>query len=179
MDPAVVAFDHILEVETPHGDEPQREWVVEGNETKEMLCAEIPCAPVFLCDGDGDWMQLEKTVKTERTLFRLHSAREFEFTAYAADETKWTLRYTCPGVPIWTRLRHLFTVPKIVVPVQWISHDRYPVNELRAAFLQAVENDDDVLTQFVERNDLVGQLKAAEGFGDFVRIWDSLGADCG
>ena len=137
----------------------------------------IPHAPVFLCDSDGDWIELENNVASERTLFRLRSNRRYEFIAYAPDETKWTMMYESRGFSIWTRLTQYVRMPKVVVPVRWIRCGQYHVDELRAAFLRAVEKDDDALTQFVERDDLVNRLKAATTFAEFVRVWEWLAMD--
>jgi hypothetical protein len=138
---------------------------------------DLPVAPLFLCDAKGDWIELETLVATKRILMRLDSGKEYNFTAYAANGTKWIMRYESPGFSIWSRLSQFRRTPKVVVPVRWDRRGTYNVDELRAVFLKAVEHDDDVLTQFVERDDLISRLKAASSFKDFVGVWEWLGMD--
>jgi len=137
----------------------------------------LPVAPLFLCDAEGDWIELESLVATERTLLRNDPRKKYEFIAYAAEETKWVMRYESPGFSVWTRLLAVVRTPKIVVPVLWDRRGKYQVSELRAAFLKAVEQDDDVLTQFVQRDDLVSRLSAAANFKEFMQVWEWLGMD--
>jgi hypothetical protein len=137
----------------------------------------LPAAPLFLCDTKGDWIELETLVATQRTLLRLDFGKKYEFTAYAADGIKWTMRYESPEFSIWSRLSQFMSSNRVVVPVRWERREAYNIDELRAAFLKAVEHDDDVLTQFVERNDLVARLSAASTFKDFVVVWEWLGMD--
>jgi hypothetical protein len=135
---------------------------------------DLPVAPLFLCDEGEDWIELEAQVVTERKLFRHGSATKYELIAYAANETKWNMRYSSPGSSIWTRLKQLLRTENILVPVQWLDRGSYHVDELRGIFLKVVEHDDDVLTQFVEREALVSHLKAARTFEELVRIWEWL-----
>jgi hypothetical protein len=139
----------------------------------QMRPPDQPIAPLFLCGADRDWIELKEIVATERILLRSATVKKYEFLAYAADETKWNMRYESPGLSIWTRLSQFTQTPKITVPLQWNRCGTYRIDELRAAFLQAVEHDDDVLTQFVERDDLITRLNAGATFGEFVRIWHS------
>ena len=136
-----------------------------------------PVAPLFLLDADRDWIEFEEIVTTERILLSSAAIKEYEFIAYAADGTKWNMRYESPGFSIWTRLSRFIHTRKIVVPVRWNRCGTYRIDELRAAFLQAVEHDDDVLTQFVKRDDLIARLNTGATFGEFVRIWHWLAMD--
>lgn len=138
---------------------------------------DLPVAPLFLCDAKGDWIELETLVATRRTILRLDSGKEHIFTAYAANGTKWTMRYESPGNSSWSRLTQFMGRPTIVVPVRWDRCGTYKLDELRSAFLRAVELDDDVLTQFVERDDLVSRLEAASSFRDFVAVWEWIRMD--
>ena len=138
---------------------------------------DLPIAPLFLCDEGEDWIELETQVATERNLFRLGSAKKYAFIAYAANETKWKMRYESPGFSIWTRLTQYLRTPKILVPVRWLHRGSYRIDELRSTFLKALEHDDDVLTQFVEREELISRLNAAGTFEELVRIWEWLSMD--
>jgi hypothetical protein len=133
--------------------------------------------PLYLRKGSFFVQKMGSTTElaaTERTLLKLGTSRKYEFTAYAADETEWRMRYERPGFSIWTRL---FREYKIVVPVQWDRSGRYHIDELRAALLKAVEHNDNVPPQSVERDDLLNRLRAAATFKEFVEIWKGLGND--
>jgi hypothetical protein len=135
---------------------------------------QLPIAPLFLLDNSGEWIQFESTVATDHTLFRLRSAKRYEFIAYDANQTKWKKQYENPHFSIWNRFQQYIRSAKVVVPVRWDQIGRYDIEELRDLFLKAVQHDDDVLTQFVEREDLISLLNAATTFDDLVRIWDWL-----
>lgn len=150
---------------------------MQGDKTIAQQSVDLPAVPLFLCDAGCTWIELEEIAATERALFRPRPAKKFEFIAYAADEAKWIMRYESPGFSVWTRLTRIFHKPKIVVPVEWARQAKYDLRDLRAAFLKAVEHDDDVLTQFKEPADVVGRLNATDSFTDFVKVWAWLGMD--
>lgn len=94
---------------------------------------DLPAAPLFLCDAEGDWIELETLVARKRTLLRRYLGQEYSFTAYAANGTKWVMRYESPGFSIWTRLSQFMRTAKVVVPVRWDRGGIYTIDELRAA----------------------------------------------
>jgi hypothetical protein len=63
---------------------------------------------------------------------------------------------------------------RIDVPVQWTKIGSYNIEELRQSFIDAVAHDDDVLTQFVEREELVHRLRESDSFLDFIQVWEWL-----
>ena len=56
-----------------------------------------PIAPLFLCDNDEDWIELETKVEIETKLFRPGSAKKYDFIAYATNQTRWRMRYESPA----------------------------------------------------------------------------------
>jgi len=48
------------------------------------------------------------------------------------------------------------------IPVQWTETGRYRVDELRSIFIDAVDHDDDSLTQFVEAEELTRRLAGCD-----------------
>jgi hypothetical protein len=138
---------------------------------------DLPLAPLFLCDERSDWIELETRVETECKLFRLRSAKKYEFIAYAANQTKWKKQYETPRFSIWSRLIQYVRTPNVMVPIRWHDCGSYRIEELRCVFLKAVEHDDDALTQFVEREELIRRLNVATTFEDLVGVWDCLSLD--
>ena len=136
----------------------------------------LPIAPLFLSDYTAKWIELEATIITERKLFKPGATRQFEFIGYDACRTKWKMQYERPTSSVLDRLIQHFRAPNMIVPVRWQECGSYPIEELRAVFLKAVEHDDDVLTQFVEREELVQRLSNATEFEELLRIWNWLSA---
>ncbi len=65
----------------------------------------------------------------------------------------------------------------IDVEVQWKDAKPYGIEELRRNFLDAVEHDDDILTQFVHREALFQRIRACESFEELVLVWEWLSAE--
>jgi hypothetical protein len=53
----------------------------------------------------------------------------------------------------------------------------YDLEELVNAYVQAVNLDDDILTQFVDGEDIVRRLKKCKSFQDVVETWQWAGED--
>lgn len=134
----------------------------------------LPLPPVFLCDESGDWIELEETVETERSLYDLGASEKCEFIAYSANQTKWRMQYETPRLPRWPWvIRRLRRSSVIVVPVEWQECGSYSFEELRSMFVKRV-TEDDVLTQFVKPEELAARMAVATSFEALVDVWKWL-----
>ncbi len=61
--------------------------------------------------------------------------------------------------------------PKINVTVLWGEPKTYVLEELKTAYIKAVEKDDDILTQFVEAKELKNKISDAQSFGELIEIY--------
>jgi hypothetical protein len=134
----------------------------------------MPAAPVFLVDSKDHWINLWNTPKTTIALARFLDAKQFEFTRYDANLTAWKVRWNLPELSLWDRIANVLGRTRIDVPVQWTLIGTYNIDELRRSFIEAVAHDDDVLTQFVEREELVRRLCDSDSFPDFIEVWEWL-----
>jgi len=140
--------------------------------------ASLPVTPLFLCDDSREWIELEASVKLEQKASVLGLVRRPQFIGYDFGLIKWRRCYPVVAVSPWRRLL-AYTVynPELDVRAQWHRIGDYKIEELRSVFLAAVEHDDDVLTQFVERDELIERLKAASTFQDLVKVWEWLSTE--
>ncbi len=60
--------------------------------------------------------------------------------------------------------------PRIMVLYEYRQLGPYRVDELRRAVVDAIDKDDDVLTQFHTADELKPRLSRAESFGDVVNV---------
>lgn len=61
--------------------------------------------------------------------------------------------------------------PVINVSVLWGEPKTYVFEELKRAYIKAVEKDDDILTQFVEANELKTRISSAQSFRELTEIY--------
>jgi hypothetical protein len=71
--------------------------------------------------------------------------------------------------------------PRLSVTALWRDPAAYDVAELKGAYSKAVQQDDDILTQFVSRAELLRKIAAAQSFADLVEVyrWMQTDADPG
>ena len=72
--------------------------------------------------------------------------------------------------PISNLLARTIYNPTVTVRYRYRSTGPYSVDELRAAVQRAIEEDDDVLTQFRERAELMGLLTQSQSFDDVASV---------
>ncbi len=73
--------------------------------------------------------------------------------------------------PFYRLLVHLFYNPWVDVEFLWHAPVEYPLDDLRAVYLAAVDADDDILTQFMERKELKKEITAATSFDELSSIY--------
>jgi len=138
----------------------------------------LPVTPLFLSDQSAEWIELKTTVATTQKASRLSLITQPEFIGYDANQTKWSVTYENParGASTWTRLLAYVYNPKFDAALRWSESGSYTIEELRSVFLKAVEQDDDSLTQFVERDVLTSRLNQSKTFEELVNVWEWLSA---
>ena len=144
----------------------------------------IPDSPVFLYSAESHWIDLRRTAPTTERTFRRFGGKQYYTTAYDANQIRWKAHWeTVPkDTTIWTHLATSILARKLKdhrvdVPVQWTHDGDYPFAELRGICVEAVNHDDDILTQFVERSDLLKRLDRCETFHELIDVWEWLSVD--
>jgi hypothetical protein len=72
---------------------------------------------------------------------------------------------------MWGRIANLAGRSRVDLPVQWVEIGKYEIEKLRHSFIDVAVHDDDILTQFVERDELIRRLEKCDSFSDFVGTW--------
>jgi len=62
-------------------------------------------------------------------------------------------------------------------PVSYSQRGRYDFAELQGAYLDAVAHDDDILTQFVEADELTERIKQCSNFKQLLETWQWMETD--
>jgi len=62
-------------------------------------------------------------------------------------------------------------------PVSYSQRSRYEFAELQRAYLDAVAHDDDILTQFVEADELTERIKQCSNFKQLLETWQWMETD--
>ena len=70
-------------------------------------------------------------------------------------------------------LVHTVFNPWVDTEFVWHEPRAYTLDELKKNYASAVEADDDILTQFVERDALLKEISEASSFTDLARIYRS------
>lgn len=91
------------------------------------------------------------------------------------DGRQWRAKSIVSPVPkSWWRVLLANTVynPRITVTILWRQPTPFDVEELKQAYLKAVGKDDDILTQFVEADELKKRIKNAQSFDELVEVYN-------
>lgn len=101
-------------------------------------------------------------------------------TVFDRDGRKW--RATGIKVPFkksWWRVLLANTVynPRVSVTVEWQRPTEYRIEELKQAYSKAVDQDDDILTQFVEAPELKKKIAEAQTFDDLMGVYRWMGTE--
>lgn len=67
--------------------------------------------------------------------------------------------------------------PKVAIAIIWKDPTPYSLEELKKEFCHAVDQDDDLLTQFVEADELKRRISQAKSFDELVAVYDGMVTD--
>jgi len=88
--------------------------------------------------------------------------------------SKWQARAVeAPFQKSWWRVLFARTVynPTVSVTLRWNAPQQYAFEELKKAYLRAVDQDDDILTQFVEADELKKKITETRTFDRLVEVY--------
>jgi hypothetical protein len=95
-------------------------------------------------------------------------------TVYDAEGYRWESRgIESPHKKSWWLLLAAITVynPRISVTLLWSEPKAYSLKELTTHYLKAIDEDDDILTQFVTAEELKKRVSEAQSFESLVRVY--------
>lgn len=137
----------------------------------------ILSAPFFRVFASRRWISLESDVRTaDVRRSDVIRGRATEPVGYDSQGWVWV---PTPAPPIRRvgpirRLlaRRLYDPIEFFVPVTWSRLRSYELRELRDAFIDAIDADDDILTQFVERDELMERVRSCSTFDSLLETWE-------
>jgi len=134
-------------------------------------------APYFRVFASRRWITLESDVRTADVLRSdLIRGCVSEPVAYDSKGLVWT---PTPAPPIRQfgpirRLlaRRIYDPLEFFVPVTWKPLRPYELGELQGAYVDAIDADDDVLTQNVAHDELADRVLHCSSFDDLLETWE-------
>lgn len=128
-----------------------------------------PSPPYFEVSEKQHWIdcQFELAAQIECNLLALVTFRERDWKVYDAAGAVWSVRWerAVDSYPWFVRLlAHTFYNPRRTAKVTWTRIGEYELEDLRQAYLDAIKHDDDILTQWVDRDELNERVARAPCF---------------
>jgi len=135
----------------------------------------LPSLPAFLWDpstGHFDFQE-EVPVRTMASRLGLIGGYDDHSVVFDSEGRLWKFRLegSVERPSVLSRILAQFYNPSREVAVAWTLQRNYVFEELQAAYIRAVEMDDDILTQFVEFDELFERVEKCESFSDIVATW--------
>ena len=136
----------------------------------------VPKAPLFTVSEKPRFIDFEPQAQTHAHVTRLALLQNADSgcLAYDAAGHVWSFRYERRpgGFSVLERLlAHTFYNPVSRVSITWEQLRPYSFDELRQHYLDAIAADDDILTQFVETEELSARVRACSSFDQLVATW--------
>ena len=141
-----------------------------------------PTAPYFSCNLKRHAIEFSETIKTRASVSQLILVcdTDAEWVSFDAAGSAWSFHYERPpgGFSFVSRLLTKTVMNPIrEVAVHWTRLRSYQLPELRDAYIDAIEHDDDILIQFVEREELRRRVQQSQSFRDLVETWRWMETD--
>jgi len=95
-------------------------------------------------------------------------------TVFDRDGRKWRAAgIKAPFEKSWWRVLLANTIynPRTTVSIEWQCPSEYRFEELKTAYSKAVDQDDDILTQFVEAPELKRKIAEVQTFDGLVEVY--------
>ncbi len=140
-----------------------------------------PTGPCFVV-GPRGYFSFEPSYSSRRTATLLGAIGGFfeKSTVYDSQGREWQAKgIESPYRRSWwtVLLANMGYNPRIAVSVLWRESKPYPLEELKIAYTKAVNKDDDILTQFVEADELKGRISQAQSFAELVEVYRWMETD--
>ena len=125
--------------------------------------------------GENGWVETETSLESERatTAAAFHNAWWRGVRFFHRDGQWYEVTSATPvrRLPALSKLlANTIYNPRLTVRYEYQSRGQYELDELRHALVDAIDKDDDVLTQFHEAAELKARLNDARSFDDVVAV---------
>jgi len=140
-----------------------------------------PTGPCFVV-GPRGYFSFEPSFSSRQTASLLGAIGGFfdKSIVYDADGRQWKAKSIESRYKrTWWTLLLANTVynPRITVTVLWREPKGYALGELKRAYSKAVDKDDDILTQFVEVEELKKKISEAQSFAALAEVYRWMETD--
>jgi hypothetical protein len=140
-------------------------------------------APVsIICIGSDGWTNTESSLPSEQITSAAAFHKEWWRGArlFHRDGHCYQVASATPARPLLPLSRVLANTiynPRLNVRYEYRSNGRYALSDLQQALGDALDKDDDILTQFHHSDDLKRRLSLAQSFDDVVDVLDFAARD--
>jgi len=140
-----------------------------------------PTGPCFL-SGPKGYFSFEPSYSSQQTTTLLGAIGGFfdKSTVYDSQGHQWRAK----GIESsyrrswWTvLLANTVYNPRITVTVVWRVPKPYRLEDLKLIYSKAVDKDDDILTQFLEAEELQKRISEAQSFDELVAVYEWMKTD--
>jgi hypothetical protein len=141
----------------------------------------MPSGPCFI-SGPRGYFSFEPSYSSQQTATLLGTIRGFydKSTVYDSQGHTWHAK----GIEspykrsLWTiLLANTVYNPRMTVSVLWREPKPYGLEDLKLVYSKAIDKDDDILTQFVEADELNKRISDAKSFDDLVAVYKWMKTD--
>ncbi len=130
--------------------------------------------PLLIIDPKG-WLALRADNHKRR--FSLYGALNTKrWTGYDSSGAKWQVARNSFPYPDawWTRLLANVYNPRFDAELRWEPAGRYSFEDLQTLICSLVDSDDDILTQFVEGEQIKTATRVCQTFDELVRTLKNM-----
>ncbi len=134
-----------------------------------------PAGPCFIIGARGylEFDEHYRSIQNARLRCALGIGRGI-YSVFDSNGFRWDLKYVESAYQRrWWLVLLASTVfdPVITVTFQWHEPTGYSLEELQKAFSKAVDEDDDILTQFAEAREINQRVSAAQSFAELADVF--------
>lgn len=145
---------------------------------------EEPTFPAFEITKKGD-LGFYRTPDSFKITTHLAVFLEFykDLMFYDSERYRWSIESVETGAKatfLNKLLAHTFYNPSVKFIPHWRKEGKYELDELKSLYIKAVQQDDDILTQYVDGDELIQRVSAAKSIKDLIAVaeWMRTDWDC-
>ena len=143
---------------------------------------DTPTYPLFHITPDSLYCDLvpEASSLSKWTALAVQKFRPKASVFYDTNLTKWSIQKISTDKDFnWLDrlMMHTFYNPLVKVQIQWVSQGAYDMTQLKDKIVKCIQEDDDVLTQFVEADFFIKKVNVCTKFSDLTDIFEKYVID--
>ena len=139
-----------------------------------------PTTPFFLFDQKKRFIDLCERIEFDKRVSQLALVDRWDLCCLIYDSAGnvWEFRFRhAKEYSSLAKLLAQFYNPVKPISLTWHQHRTYELSELQKAYLEALAHDDDILTQFVEEDELRKRIEQSANFSELLETWRWMNTD--